>query len=155
MLSAELATLVTMASDNATLLWGVFVLLFICMAAWEWRAAAKGIEVPEYDLGFSDMNEAQSILRTAIIKADKASHRIAATSYTLAAIVALLSLALSAGASASRSASDAHDTVRPSVVSAPTDAPAETQWPCSFLTATEMSAITGEPISGVVSPEVV
>jgi len=76
------------------LLWALFTVLFVIMAERERRAASRGLDVPEYDLGFSDMNEAQEILRQSIIKADRGSHLIAATSYFLAALVALASLIL-------------------------------------------------------------
>jgi hypothetical protein len=79
---------------GTALLWGVFVILFSLMAWREWRAAARGLQVPQYDLGFSDMNKAHEILRQAIVDADRSSHRIAATSYFLAAVVAVASLIL-------------------------------------------------------------
>jgi hypothetical protein len=59
-----------MSRAPIALLWGVFAIFFAVMTIREIRAAIRGLPVPEYNLGFSDMNEAEEILRTAIIKAD-------------------------------------------------------------------------------------
>ena len=83
-----------MSDGTVVVLWLVFLVFFVVMTIREVRAASRGLPVREYDLGFSDMNEAQDILRQAIIEADRSSHKTAAWSYGSAAAVALLSLIL-------------------------------------------------------------
>ncbi len=80
---------------GVSLLWAIFLVFFVVMAVRETLAAKRGLAVPTYDLGFPDMNEAQEILRQAIIQADRSSHRIAAWSYGSAGTVAAFSMVLS------------------------------------------------------------
>ena len=75
-----------------TTVWLIFTLVFLVMMLVEARMWRKGLYVEEHDHGFSDMNRAQEILRSAVIKADGRTHKSAAISYALATLTAAASL---------------------------------------------------------------
>ncbi len=72
--------------------WLVFSLIFLTMMLVEARMWRNGLHVEQHDHGFPDMNEGQEILRTAVIEADKRTHKSAAVSYLLATVTAVASL---------------------------------------------------------------
>ena len=77
------------------IIWLIFSCLFCVMAVRELIKSKKGLDVKKINLGFSDLNNAYETTRKAIIKADKSSHNIAATSYILAFLMALASFIIS------------------------------------------------------------
>ena len=78
-------------TNSFSVIWFIFVALFFYMAYREYKMSKRGIEIKDLNLGFSDLNEAYDSLRKGIIGADKSSHKIAATSYFFAGLVALAS----------------------------------------------------------------
>lgn len=81
--------------STITIFWIIFSFLFFFFTLKEYRQYLKGLDVPEINLGFSDLNKAYDTTRDAIIKSDKASHKTAAISFFLAGLTALASLFLS------------------------------------------------------------
>lgn len=81
--------------DAISLVWLIFSVLFLTMTVREFAKSRKGLDVESINLGFHDLNKAYETTRRAIIEADKSSHKIAATSYFLASLTAVVSFIIS------------------------------------------------------------
>ncbi|OGK39591.1 hypothetical protein A2954_02260 [Candidatus Roizmanbacteria bacterium RIFCSPLOWO2_01_FULL_37_12] len=65
------------------------------MAFKENKKSKEGLKIKDINLGFSDLNQAYNIIKSAITQSDKESHKITSISYFLAGLTAFASFIIS------------------------------------------------------------